>query len=105
VPYQTAAGRRGQRVKSITWLSPHARPIVFPPADSSVDEPAGLLAAGGDHPCPLVGRIPRGIFPWYSPGQPVLWWSPDPRLYCFPKNPVHRVALGKTLRNGGSPSS
>ena len=56
---------------------PHAP---FPPADQALDEPDGLLAIGGDLSLPrLLQAYRHGIFPWYSRGQPILWWSPDPR--------------------------
>jgi leucyl/phenylalanyl-tRNA---protein transferase len=52
----------------------------FPPASSALRDPDGLLAAGGDLSAPrLLNAYRRGIFPWYSEGQPILWWSPDPR--------------------------
>jgi leucyl/phenylalanyl-tRNA--protein transferase len=52
----------------------------FPPASRALREPDGLLAAGGDlHPRRLLNAYRQGIFPWYSEGQPILWWSPDPR--------------------------
>ncbi|HEV7491589.1 MAG TPA: leucyl/phenylalanyl-tRNA--protein transferase [Rhodanobacteraceae bacterium] len=52
----------------------------FPPVESALAEPDGLLAAGGDlSPERLLAAYRRGIFPWYSRGQPILWWSPDPR--------------------------
>jgi leucyl/phenylalanyl-tRNA--protein transferase len=53
----------------------------FPPADSALREPEGLLALGGDlSPARLLNAYSHGIFPWYSDGQPILWWSPDPRM-------------------------
>ncbi len=57
---------------------------VFPPA--SLAEPGrGLLAVGGDLSCErLLKAYAAGIFPWYSPGDPILWWSPDPRAVLFP---------------------
>jgi leucyl/phenylalanyl-tRNA---protein transferase len=52
----------------------------FPPVTRALREPDGLLAAGGDlHPTRLLAAYRQGIFPWYSDGQPILWWSPDPR--------------------------
>ena len=57
----------------------------FPPLEQALKEPSGLLAAGGDlSPQRLLDAYRRGIFPWYSPGQPPLWWSPDPRMVLFP---------------------
>ena len=53
----------------------------FPDASSALAEPDGLLAVGGDlSPTRLLNAYRRGIFPWFSEGQPILWWSPDPRL-------------------------
>jgi leucyl/phenylalanyl-tRNA--protein transferase len=89
-------------VKTITWLSPQDAPERFPPLERALDEPAGLLAAGGDlSPARLLAAYQRGIFPWYSPGQPVLWWSPDPRAVLFPSEFHCTRSLAKTLRNRG----
>jgi leucyl/phenylalanyl-tRNA---protein transferase len=89
-------------VKTITWLSPHDAPEWFPPLEQALDEPAGLLAAGGDlSPARLLAAYQRGIFPWYSPGQPVLWWSPDPRAVLFPEEFHCTRSLAKTIRNAG----
>jgi len=89
-------------VKTITWLSPEDAPGWFPPLEQALDEPAGLLAAGGDlSPARLLAAYQRGIFPWYSPGQPVLWWSPDPRAVLFPEEFHCTRSLAKTIRNGG----
>lgn len=61
-------------------LAPHPD-APFPPVSSSLREPAGLLACGGDlSPVRLLNAYRYGIFPWYSEGQPILWWSPDPRM-------------------------
>jgi leucyl/phenylalanyl-tRNA--protein transferase len=89
-------------VKRVTWLSPHDGPEWFPPLEEALDEPAGLLAAGGDlSPARLIAAYSRGIFPWYSPGQPVLWWSPDPRAVLLPEEFRCTRSLAKTIRNGG----
>lgn len=87
-------------MKRITWLSPHESREWFPPLEQALDEPPGLLAAGGDLSSErLLAAYRRGIFPWYSPGQPVLWWSPDPRTVLFPAEfRLHR-SLAKTIRN------
>ena len=67
------------------WLGPPGSPVVFPPAAAALDQPNGLLAAGGDLSAErLLGAYRRGIFPWYEEGQPILWWSPDPRTVIFP---------------------
>ncbi|HZP67835.1 MAG TPA: leucyl/phenylalanyl-tRNA--protein transferase [Rudaea sp.] len=61
----------------------------FPPVETALAEPDGLLAAGGDlSPARLVEAYRHGIFPWYSEGQPILWWSPDPRT-VFATDRVH----------------
>lgn len=88
-------------MKSITWLSPLDAPEWFPPLEQALEEPAGLLAAGGDlSPARLVAAYARGIFPWYSPGQPVLWWSPDPRAVLFPDEFHCSRSLARTIRRG-----
>jgi len=81
----------------IPWLSPDSP---FPPVETALEEPGGLLAAGGDlSPARLLAAYRRGIFPWYSEGEPILWWSPDPRMVLFPSEfRIHR-SLVKTLRN------
>jgi leucyl/phenylalanyl-tRNA--protein transferase len=65
-------------------------------------EPPGLLAAGGDlSPTRLLAAYERGVFPWYSAQQPILWWSPDPRMVLFPAEFNCSRSLSKTLRHGG----
>lgn len=59
--------------------------IIFPP--SSHAEPDGLLAVGGDlSPVRLIKAYKSGLFPWFSPGDPILWWTPDPRFVLFPED-------------------
>jgi leucyl/phenylalanyl-tRNA--protein transferase len=61
----------------------------FPPAEQALENPPGLLAAGGDlSPARLVNAYRHGIFPWYSENQPILWWSPAPRCVLYPRD-VH----------------
>ena len=61
----------------------------FPPVDSALAEPNGLLAAGGDlSPQRLLDAYSKGIFPWYTPDTPILWWSPHPRM-AFATDRVH----------------
>jgi leucyl/phenylalanyl-tRNA--protein transferase len=61
----------------------------FPPVEAAFDEPNGLLAAGGDlAPERLLDAYRHGIFPWFSEGEPILWWSPDPRM-VFATDKVH----------------
>ena len=82
----------------IPWLPPEPR---FPPLTSALSEPNGLLAAGGDLQAPrLLAAYRQGIFPWYSEGEPILWWSPDPRLVLFPGEMKISRSLRKCLRHG-----
>ncbi|MCW8925115.1 MAG: leucyl/phenylalanyl-tRNA--protein transferase [Xanthomonadales bacterium] len=67
----------------------------FPPAEQALENPPGLLAAGGDlSPARLFSAYRHGIFPWYSEGEPILWWSPAPRCVLFPD----RVHVSRRLR-------
>lgn len=60
----------------LVQLSRHS--IAFPSPEGALREPNGLLALGGDlSPARLLMAYQRGIFPWFSPGDPILWWSPD----------------------------
>lgn len=69
--------------------------VPFPPVERALRDPDGLLAAGGDLSVPrLLDAYSRGIFPWYGEGQPVLWWSPDPRMVLF----VDELVLSRSLR-------
>ena len=81
----------------IRWLHP-GEP--FPPLTEALAEPNGLLAAGGElSSARLIDAYRHGIFPWFSAGQPVLWWSPDPRMVLFPPELKVARSLGKALRN------
>jgi leucyl/phenylalanyl-tRNA--protein transferase len=63
------------------FLLDNASDAPFPPAELALRSPDGLLAVGGDLSCErLLNAYTKGIFPWYSQGQPILWWSPDPRM-------------------------
>ncbi len=76
-------------------------PDWFPPLDQALRDPPGLLAAGGDlTPTRLLAAYQRGVFPWYSAQQPILWWSPDPRMVLFPNEFNLSRSLSKTIRNG-----
>ncbi len=80
------------------WLDPDDRDS-FPDVSLALREPDGLLALGGDlSPERLLGAYRRGIFPWYSEGQPILWWSPDPRVVLFPEHLRVSRSLRRTLR-------
>lgn len=71
----------------------------FPPLEQALTQPNGLLAAGGAlEPQWLLTAYRQGIFPWYSPGEPILWWSPDPRLVLLPDELHISRSLRKTLR-------
>jgi leucyl/phenylalanyl-tRNA--protein transferase len=73
----------------------------FPDVEHAETEPDGLLAIGGDlHPERLSNAYQSGVFPWYSEGQPILWWSPNPRLVLFPEDLHVSRSLRKTLRKG-----
>jgi len=89
-------------VKTITWLAPDDGVECFPPIERALDDPPGLLAAGGDlSPGRLLAAYRRGIFPWYSQGQPVLWWCPDPRAVLFPSQFRRTRSLSQSERNRG----
>jgi leucyl/phenylalanyl-tRNA--protein transferase len=93
-------------VKTLTWLSARDPPEDFPALEQALDEPPGLLAAGGDlSAARLLAAYRLSIFPWYSPGQPVLWWAPDPRAVLFPQEFRASRSLTKALRNRGYQSA
>ncbi len=80
----------------IPWLG---RAHVFPPVESALSEPNGLLAAGGDLSSGrLVAAYRLGIFPWFGEGDPILWWSPDPRMVLYPAEIKVSRSLRKALR-------
>jgi leucyl/phenylalanyl-tRNA---protein transferase len=80
---------------TLRWLSRDDAADRFPPPSQALTEPNGLLAAGGDlEPERLLGAYRRGIFPWYEAGQPILWWSPDPRSVLRPDE----VRVSRSLR-------
>jgi leucyl/phenylalanyl-tRNA--protein transferase len=80
----------------IPWLRPHAS---FPPIDTALSDPNGLLAASADlSPDRLVEAYRHGIFPWSAQGAPVLWWSPDPRMVLFVDEFHRRRSLAKVVR-------
>ena len=83
----------------LTILDPYRPNQAFPALDKALKEPNGLLAIGGClSPERLINAYRHGIFPWYNPGEPVLWWSPDPRLVLFPDHVKISRSLRKTLR-------
>ncbi len=73
----------------------------FPPLELALRNPNGLLCAGGDlTPQRIVQAYLNGIFPWYSAGEPILWWSPDPRMVLFPAEFRIARSLRRKLRSG-----
>jgi leucyl/phenylalanyl-tRNA--protein transferase len=88
-------------MKRISWLHPGDPPERFPPVSQALDDPPGLLAAGGDLSVErLQAAYAQGIFPWYSPGEPVLWWTPDPREVLFPAEMHVSRSLRRCIRRG-----
>lgn len=78
------------------WIEPHQS---LPPAQRALSRPNGLVAATRDlSPSRLLEAYRKGLFPWYSEGQPVLWWSPDPRMVVFTDAFAPKRSLRKTLR-------
>jgi leucyl/phenylalanyl-tRNA---protein transferase len=76
----------------IPWLDPESP---FPPLETALARPNGLLAVGGDlSPSRLIDAYRCGIFPWFNEGEPILWWSPDPRMVLFP----HELKISRSLR-------
>jgi leucyl/phenylalanyl-tRNA--protein transferase len=76
----------------ISWLSRTS--YQFPPAHQALRDPNGLLAAGGDLSCErLLSAYRNGIFPWFNPGEPILWWSPDPRCVLY----TDRLHISRSL--------
>ncbi len=81
----------------IPWLDASTD---FPPADRALREPNGLLAAGGDLSVPrLLNAYRHGIFPWFNADDPLLWWSPDPRMVLVPGEFRISHSLRKTLHH------
>jgi leucyl/phenylalanyl-tRNA--protein transferase len=82
----------------IPWLGPRDP---FPPVERALRDPNGLLAAGGDlSPERLIEAYSRGVFPWFGEDDPLLWWSPDPRMVLVTAELHVSRSLRKTLRSG-----
>ena len=80
-------------MSSIPWLD--ASDYAFPATENALSDPNGLLAVGGDlSPQRLIEAYRQGIFPWYDESQPILWWSPNPRVVLFPD----RLHLSRSLK-------
>lgn len=87
----------------IPWLAP-GQP--FPPVSAALQSPNGLLAASAELTAErLLAAYPQGIFPWYSEEEPVLWWSPDPRMVLFTDELKISRSFAKTLRNAARDTS
>jgi len=83
----------------LKWLE---RDEPFPPVERALKDPNGLLAAGADLSVErLLAAYGRGVFPWFSSGQPPLWWSPDPRMVLYCGELKLSRSLAKSLRNRG----
>jgi len=81
------------------WIAENILAEEFPDVSHALTEPDGLLAIGGVlNPSLLLDAYRKGIFPWYSEGQPVMWWSPDPRCVLFPDEFKISRSLKKSLR-------
>ena len=77
-------------------------PFDFPDVSQALKEPNGLLAVGGQlAPQALLQAYRQGIFPWYSEGQPILWWSPDPRMVLYPEEIRVSRSLRRSFNRGG----
>jgi leucyl/phenylalanyl-tRNA---protein transferase len=85
----------------IVWINPGSPAEDFPDINHALHDPNGLLAAGGDLSVErLLYAYRHGIFPWNSEGQPILWWSPDPRTVLFPDQLHISRSLRRQLRKG-----
>lgn len=83
------------------WISDRRFADGFPPVETALDAPDGLLAVGGDLDVErLLEAYRGGIFPWYSADQPILWWSPDPRTVIYPEAVHVSRSLRRTLNSG-----
>lgn len=84
----------------LPWLDPSV--IVFPDTSQALNEPNGLLAAGGELSADwLLSAYQKGIFPWFNEGDPILWWTPSPRMVIYPHQFHLSRSLRKTLKKGG----
>jgi len=85
----------------IPFIAPDDEHTTFPDVGAALVEPNGLLMAGGSLSVRrLVDAYCCGIFPWYEEGEPILWWSPDPRCILRPEKIKISKSLAKSIRNG-----
>jgi len=85
----------------IPFLAPDDDQTPFPSVSSALNEPNGLLMAGGNlSPRRLQAAYRAGVFPWFEEGEPILWWSPDPRCVIWPSEIRVTKSLSKTIRSG-----
>jgi len=83
----------------LTLLDPSNPYELFPPLTTALIDPNGLLAAGGClSTTRLINAYKQGVFPWFNPDEPILWWSPDPRLILTPPKLKTARSLAKTIR-------
>ncbi|ORU92902.1 MAG: leucyl/phenylalanyl-tRNA--protein transferase [Cycloclasticus sp. symbiont of Bathymodiolus heckerae] len=83
----------------IPWLNPDDDADPFPNVGTALEDPNGLLAAGGSlQPERLLSAYRQGIFPWFEDGQPILWWSPNPRMALKPNELYLSRSLKKVIR-------
>ncbi len=84
-------------MSELTWLDPDT--LAFPSTHNALEDPNGLLAVGGDlSPARLLHAYSLGIFPWFDESQPILWWTPNPRLVLKPSD-IHHGRTFKKLAN------
>lgn len=89
---------RSSNANRLPWLDPSTPEQPFPPLARALREPDGLLALGGDlSPTRLLNAYRHGVFPWYGEGEPILWWSPDPRCVFRPDSIHVSDSLRKAL--------
>lgn len=89
-------------MSGVVWLRETDPPEALPATRYALAEPNGLLAVGGSlSPAWLLHAYARGVFPWFSDGQPILWWTPDPRAVLYPEEFRVTRSLAKSIRNGG----
>lgn len=88
-----------QSSNQLYWPNDNVLETNFPPLEKALRDPDGLLAIGGElSKDRLLDAYKKGIFPWYNEGQPIMWWSPDPRCVLIPDEIIISRSLAKNLR-------